>query len=58
MNTISQLSSRTQSGVDAGSLTAHWLLWGLPESLGLAALHSGEANEGLGEMAGPPQHTS
>jgi hypothetical protein len=38
MNTNLQLATRTESVIDAGSLTAQWLLWGLPERLGLAAV--------------------
>ncbi len=42
MNSNSQQPSRAQSGITAGSpLTASWLLWGLPERLGLAAAREG-----------------
>ncbi len=36
MNAKLQQRDREQSGVIAGTLTARWLLWGLPAQLGLA----------------------
>ena len=37
MNKTSERAAGRQTGVVPGSLTAAWLLWGLPEKLGVAA---------------------
>jgi hypothetical protein len=51
MSAISMRRNGGSSGVVAGSLTARWLLWGLPARLGLAV--DGTARVGRGARREP-----